>query len=193
MRRPILVAITFFIGVAGAMGADDRNACEGQAVGAIPACTRLISSGKLAVADQATIYLLRGTAYRHGQKYDQAIADLSRAIELTAKNGSPEVAASIYVVRAGIYSQKGDLEKALADYRAAVTLNSKNELAADGIKRAETALLSPAPPNATNQNQAEQLSDATSPAVTTQRNKSRPPKTLSQTRCFTFNGERFCD
>lgn len=139
LLRLILLLTALFI-ASNAVAADDRQTCEAQGDKAIAACTRVISSRNLAPTDQASIYFLRGTAYRRKGDFDRAAADLSQAIQLTEKNGSREVTASIYVVRAGVYSQKSDFEKALADYRTALTFDSKNEQATGGVTRTEAAL-----------------------------------------------------
>lgn len=183
MRLTMLrVAVMLAFGVwstAVAFGADDKRLCEAADDRAIAACTRLLASKTLVDAERALIYLSRGSAYRQGKDYAHALADLSKAIELLEKSSSSQVTASIYVVRAGVYAEKGDYEKAVSDYNLALKLDPKNLQATDGIKLTEGAMGAvPAPPTS---------------GPSTDSNPRNRTSNDQRSKCFSFNGERFCE
>ncbi|MCX5666913.1 MAG: tetratricopeptide repeat protein [Candidatus Omnitrophica bacterium] len=66
-------------------------------------------------------YLKRGLTYYGKDNLDQAIADLSRAI-----NANPELTEA-YLYRGLTYIKKNEPDKAIADYDKAIELNPKNE------------------------------------------------------------------
>jgi hypothetical protein len=51
----------------------------------IPACTRLIEANDLAENDRAIAYSIRGQAHWRQRDYDEAIADETKAIEMTKR------------------------------------------------------------------------------------------------------------
>src|SRR5229473_4082095 len=86
--KPIFVALALLLApcVALAQSDQDRKSCDSEDVDlAIPACTRLIEAGGLAVEDRAVAYDSRGVAYWRKRDYDQAIANYDKAIELDPK------------------------------------------------------------------------------------------------------------
>lgn len=85
----------------------------------------------------------QGSTHRRKQEYDRAVAEYSKAIELSEKVATPEMIASLHVVRAATYALKGDLKNAESDYQEALTRNPGNEEAAEGIKQISVALASP--------------------------------------------------
>jgi tetratricopeptide (TPR) repeat protein len=68
---------------------------------------------------QATVYNNRGVAYYNQGKFDLAIADYNKAIELNPKG------AEAYNNRGNAYSKQGNLQQAIADYNKAIELNPK--------------------------------------------------------------------
>src|SRR5262249_16100170 len=80
----------------------------------IAAVTRQIASGKWQGHNLAISFYNRGIFYYDKDDLDKAIADYTRAIEL-----SPEYS-SAYNNRGNAWSAKDDLERALADYDAAI-------------------------------------------------------------------------
>ncbi len=169
MPQLLFYLAVFLLASTAVAVASDRDACaERQGEKSIAACTREITSGRLDVADQATTYALRGMTYRDKGEYDRAIADFSKAIELSQKSASGDVVASAYVVRASAYFLKGDLEKASADYRAALALNPNNEQAAAGIRRTQAAA-------AENSQKKEEQAPAADSAGKKEESEIRPP------------------
>ena len=65
-------------------------------------------------------YTLRGTAYLSQGKYDQAIAECTKAIELDPKN------AGGYTARGRVYYMKEKYDLAIADYTKAIEINLMN-------------------------------------------------------------------
>jgi tetratricopeptide (TPR) repeat protein len=118
----------------------------------IMGCTAVIQSGQETTARLAVAYSNRGTAYADRGLYDQAIADLTKAIALTPNDpetyngrawayhlkgedakGLPDAEKAIMMApnnadsietRAEIYEKLGQRERAIADYRATLKLAS---------------------------------------------------------------------
>ncbi len=65
-------------------------------------------------------YSRRASVYDKQKLYDQAILDMTKAIELNTKDPSPQLMA-----RANIYRTKGDTTNAVADYAEAVRITGK--------------------------------------------------------------------
>jgi tetratricopeptide (TPR) repeat protein len=72
--------------------------------------------------------------------YDQAISDITRAIELFKSSASSGIVASAYVTRGSFYALSGDKEKALDDYKHALVLDAANPQAAEGVAQTEAAI-----------------------------------------------------
>ena len=86
----------------------------------IAACTRQIASGRWQGHNLAISYYNRGIFYYDKDDLDKAIADYSKAIEL-----SPNYA-SAFNNRGNAFSAKGDLDRALADYDRAIEIDGKD-------------------------------------------------------------------
>jgi tetratricopeptide (TPR) repeat protein len=115
---------------------DDQALCrERQGAASIAACTRLMSSNSTTGNERASLYALRGSAYRNERDYDRAIADFTEVIEILRSSASPDLVAAAYVTRATTYASNGSLQNALADYRNALALDSANAQAAEAIKQ----------------------------------------------------------
>ena len=138
--RPWFLLAALLVATAAFAAAEDDICAARQGDTSVAACSRLISSGKLAGTDLATIYVLRATTYRNSGDYSRAIADFTQAIELLQKSATPDVVAAAYVARASAHSLNGDLESALADYRKALGTDSGNGQAIDGVKFTESAI-----------------------------------------------------
>ena len=80
----------------------------------IAACTRQIESGRWEGHDLAISYYNRGIFWYDKDDNDKAIADYTKAIEL-----SPDYA-SAFNNRGNAYAAKGDLDRAIADYDRAI-------------------------------------------------------------------------
>jgi tetratricopeptide (TPR) repeat protein len=72
--------------------------------------------------NKAAAYPIRGNFYREIKKYDLAIADYNKAIELDPKY------VYAYYARGGFYSISKQYDLALIDYNKAITLDPKNRL-----------------------------------------------------------------
>jgi hypothetical protein len=95
--------------------------CARGGAGAIASCTGAIRSGHLDDENQARAYLNRGVAYDHEERYGDAVASYTGAIQL--KPGY----AKAYGNRAGAYWAEDDLEAARDDYRIAYELTGEPE------------------------------------------------------------------
>ena len=92
---------------------------KGQYDKAIDACTAKIGSSD---SRASAVYDTRGYAFSKIGKYDDAIADYSRAIEVNPKD------IFAYNGRSFAYSKKGQYDKAIADSATAIELDPKNSL-----------------------------------------------------------------
>lgn len=68
----------------------------------------------------------RAAAYRHYQMYDEAIADLNRAIAMQPKFIRRDDQASLYWVRADVYFVMGRFDEAIADYEKYMALQPQS-------------------------------------------------------------------
>ena len=83
---------------------------------AIAYLTQAIEAGDLNRANLALAYHYRGAEYLKTKRYDEAIADLDKAIELDGK------LATAYSDRGVAWRRKGDDARAVADYSEAIRL-----------------------------------------------------------------------
>lgn len=74
------------------------------------------------ITNQFPIYFFRGTVHNHLRKYDQAVADLSKAIQLNSDN------ASAYNNRGSAYSDLNQYDQAIADSTKAIQLDPKEPI-----------------------------------------------------------------
>ena len=86
----------------------------------IAACTRQIESGRWQGHNLAISYYNRGIFHYDQDELDKAIADYSKALEL-----SPNYA-SAFNNRGNAHSAKGDLDLAIADYDRAIEIDGKD-------------------------------------------------------------------
>jgi tetratricopeptide (TPR) repeat protein len=87
---------------------------------AISSCTEHLNSHPENQDDEAAAYFYRGTALGASERYDEAIEDLSKAIEIAPAWPMP------YSNRARAFMSKGEPARALADYSALVELSPRN-------------------------------------------------------------------
>ena len=111
IKRSISLAFICLIATLTSILADDADTCrKSLETAAIAVCTRIIDSGALAGHDLSFAYYHRGISHYDKGEYDLAIADYTKAIELT-----PEYPFA-YRARARAYRAKGDNDRALADF-----------------------------------------------------------------------------
>src|SRR5262249_36235851 len=89
----------------------------------IKACTALIRSGQENKRNTAIAFNNRGIAYYGKEDYDNAISDVTEAVNLDPSY------ADAFQSRASTYSDKGDHEHAIEDYNQSIRLNQKNPIA----------------------------------------------------------------
>ena len=87
----------------------------------IHGCTNLIDGGQLEGDELADAYYNRGNAYYSKGNFKRAIADYSKAIEIT-----PDYAAA-YANRSKAYRQRGKTKRANADCEKATSIDSDVE------------------------------------------------------------------
>jgi tetratricopeptide (TPR) repeat protein len=119
----ILAALAGVVAVAGyaivSLSTDNRPAediCfdpEGSIGNLIPACTKLIESGRYHGSDLSGIYYTRGATYRDIGNVTQAMADFDEMVRICPDAGG-------YEVRAALWEQEGQHDKAIADYTRAI-------------------------------------------------------------------------
>jgi tetratricopeptide (TPR) repeat protein len=87
-----------------------------------------------AAPDNAEAYVLRGIAYNQQNRYDEAIADLTQAVELVPWSWE------FITFRGDTYSQMGEYGEALFDYTRAIELNPRYLPAFQGRAQANASL-----------------------------------------------------
>jgi tetratricopeptide (TPR) repeat protein len=80
-------------------------------------CTRVINSGRLRGHDLAGAYNWRGEGFRLWEKYDKALADFGRAIEIEPGTVYP------YTNRAEVHRVMGNYDEVIADTTQAIRLD----------------------------------------------------------------------
>ena len=96
------------------------NSSDTKIEDGIAACTRQIESGRWEGHDLAISYYNRGIFWYDKEENDKAIADYTKAIEL-----SPDYA-SAFNNRGNAFAAKGDLDRAIADYDRAIEIDPKD-------------------------------------------------------------------
>lgn len=86
--------------------------------------SRLIEEGIKNNPDFASYYITRGKININKEKFENAIDDFNRALDLG--KGDKEIENMVYVNRGAAYQKLFDNEKALADYSKAIELNPEN-------------------------------------------------------------------
>jgi len=98
-----------------AVGSEDKQCADtAKAEAAIEACTRLYENRGLGLRNRAIALGNRGAAFKLLGRYDEAIADFDRAIELDG--GNPQY----YCQRGDLRVRKGANDDAIADYTTAL-------------------------------------------------------------------------
>src|ERR1700759_718818 len=106
------VALLLMWAPCAALAQSDRDwkLCEAEdADAALPACTRLIETGKLDDSKRAIAHDNRGVAYWRKRDFNRAIADYDEAIRIDPQS------ARAYMRRGAAYSGKREYEKSIAD------------------------------------------------------------------------------
>jgi tetratricopeptide (TPR) repeat protein len=86
----------------------------------ISSCTEYLNSHPENRDDEAAAYFYRGTAHGASERYDEAIEDLGKAIEVAPRWPMP------YSNRARAFMSKGEAASAIADYDTMVALSPRN-------------------------------------------------------------------
>jgi tetratricopeptide (TPR) repeat protein len=90
----------------------------------IAGCSQVIArESKESKRNRIVAFINRGGAYQAKGDFDQAIADLNKALQLDPKS------ALAFSDRASIYRAKGDLDRTIADYDAAIAAQPKFAIA----------------------------------------------------------------
>jgi tetratricopeptide (TPR) repeat protein len=119
-RRGAAVAIVLLL--AGLAPASAQTCDKTQAMPpdeVIPACTRLITSGRVNGETLARYYNNRGVAFSNKQDHDRAIDDYDHAIKINSRY------TLVYHNRGISFHQKGDEKRAIDDYNHALALDPK--------------------------------------------------------------------
>jgi tetratricopeptide (TPR) repeat protein len=105
--------------------ADDQTTCSNprNADAAISACSRLISSGKLAGNALSEAYQWRGSAYIAKSLYDRALADFGESIRVDPRDYVS------FTKRGLLYAVRGDYDSALQELNKAIQIQSNYALA----------------------------------------------------------------
>jgi len=109
LRRTILIAAVILCACSGQSRASDANDCKGSKNPELKAeaCTRYLKRPH--PGDVASAYNERGIAYAMQEKFDLALADFNRSIELDPKSPNG------YYNRALVYGRTEKYEKSIAD------------------------------------------------------------------------------
>ncbi len=121
----IFSAAALLTNAAWAQTRDENIAlCEGNdPQAAISACTVLIQSGQEDASNLVSAYEFRSAAYKRAGLYDQALADVNKALALDP-NG-----ANAYTDRGNIYKRIHKYDRALLDYNQAIQLDPSSAVA----------------------------------------------------------------
>jgi lipoprotein NlpI/transglutaminase-like putative cysteine protease len=103
--------------VAGAANADLAHRLQDQALETIKKTTETIDGGKLAGADLANVYCLRGGAQANLGRQEEALQDVNNAVRIAPNAVSLSC-------RAETYNRFGQFEKSIADHTDAIALGS---------------------------------------------------------------------
>lgn len=188
--RPVLLLALAWSMVTPAIANTDAVTCVGITGGEkenaptrIPACTRVIESGKLEPAVLANIYKHRATLFYYQGEFGRAIADFTEMISLTPNSSLG------FMLRGGVYFKMGNLEKALADFNKARDMEPNSIAAAHWIRRTKEKLASapmrqePPPPVS---------SPTPSPGIRTESAQSAPPQTNASSPDASSSQQQLC-
>jgi len=87
---------------------------------------KLVDDGIQKNSDFAPYYLTRGIILINNKRYDKAIEDLNRALDLTQGKNDKILENKIYVNRGAAYQKLTEYDAALSDYSKAISLSTKN-------------------------------------------------------------------
>ncbi|MEW6266538.1 MAG: tetratricopeptide repeat protein [Thermodesulfobacteriota bacterium] len=102
---------------------------------AVELYTKVIRSRDLPAGNRASVYLLRGEAYRDMGETEQAVADFTRALRVR-----PNYAQAFYF-RGLIFEKLGRGDEALKDLKKAHALRPDNELYREKLELLEAKLM----------------------------------------------------
>jgi tetratricopeptide (TPR) repeat protein len=129
MRRQIIAAALVALSCSAARANVPGKCVQLQNASlAISSCTEFLDAHPASDADRSVAYFYRGTAFSMSQRLDEAIEDLSKAIEADPAWPLP------YNNRARTFVEKGEPAKAIADYDKVLELDPVN--AAGYVNRA---------------------------------------------------------
>ena len=104
-------------GMAHADAIDDCNAVGSDK--RIAGCTTIIADLKQSKSNLQAAYVARGNAYDTAQKYDEALADFEKAIQLNPKDANARFDHGV------VHEHRGDMAQALLDYNISIKLAPK--------------------------------------------------------------------
>jgi tetratricopeptide (TPR) repeat protein len=123
MRALLITLIVVSARCAAATQIDeDWKACKAEDLdeATVSACTHLIETNELGADDRAAAYSRRGAAYWRRGDYERALADESKAIEI-----SPEFA-DAYMTRGAFFVDTGNYDQAIAETTRAISIDAQN-------------------------------------------------------------------
>jgi tetratricopeptide (TPR) repeat protein len=132
LRAALALASVFVIGRFGVMPAaadfaSDSRLCHtldaNKSREKIPACTRVINSGRLSGAALATAYQDRAEGYRLTEQYERALEDFGRAIKINPREPVQ------YKNRAEVHRLMGNYDQVIADTNQTIRLNPADNAA----------------------------------------------------------------
>lgn len=112
-------------------GADGKNCAGTDASTTIEACSAILYAGTEAAESIAAAYFIRANAYYSRGRYDAAIKDYDRSINLDPK-------AQTYYMRGNAYYGKGNRDQAIKDHARAIGLKQKGAGASSTFMFQET-------------------------------------------------------
>lgn len=117
MRWTILAAALLATAPAWGQSEEDRKDCQwARADIAIPACTRLLESGKLGPAARLAALKKRAYRYTETEEWRRALRDYDEIATLDARNPDS------FYFRGGVYLQLRQHERAIDDFSKAIAL-----------------------------------------------------------------------
>lgn len=127
--RAMLCCVLLLTACGGALAAQNvekpyqklyREGVAANKAGKVDEAIALYTKAIAIKKDSADLYFVRGRAYKQRDKFDLALADLSKAIELNPRY------ADAYNHRAILFVGKGDRKRAEADFRTGCALGNKD-------------------------------------------------------------------
>jgi tetratricopeptide (TPR) repeat protein len=124
MRRIVVLAALFAAAPAWGQSDQDRQDCQWfRADISIPACTRLLESGKLEPAERVAVLKRRAYRYTESEDWRRALRDYDAAIALDARNSD------LFFFRGTAHLRLRDRHRAIDDFSKAIALKPDFDMA----------------------------------------------------------------